>query len=46
MHCRFYIMNTYLIGGMGNMMQVGVSVYCRLLCRPEEIEEKHKFIFP
>ena len=33
-------MNTYLIGGKGNMMQVGVSVYCRLLCRPEEIEEK------
>ena len=34
-------MNIYLIGGKGNMMQVGVSVYC-----PEEIEEKHKFIFP
>ena len=42
-----FLYNEYLlIGGKGNMMKVGVSVYYRLLYRPEEIEEKHKLIFP
>ena len=35
-----------LIGGKGDLlMKVDVSVYCRLLCRPEEIEEKPKLAF-
>ena len=33
------------MGGKDNMMKVGVSVYCRLFCRPENIKEKHKLIF-
>ena len=42
-----FLYNEYLlIRGKDNMMKVGVSVYCRLLYRPEEIEEKHKLIFP
>ena len=36
----------YLIGGKGNMMKVGVSVYCKLLCCPEKNKEKRKLIFP
>ena len=39
-------MSIFLIGGKGNMMKIGVSVYCKLLCRPEEIKEKRKLIFP
>ena len=34
-----------LIGGKGDLMKVDVSVFFRLLCRPEEIEEKPKLAF-
>ena len=30
--------NEYLIGGKDNMIKVDVSVYCRILRRPEKLE--------
>ena len=33
-----FLYNEYLIGGKDNMIKVDVSVYCRLLRRPEKLE--------